>query len=358
VIALIDLMKVAGIDDIDSSAIITPIEMIDEMQDAGHISKDISLLPSYDYQFRIISNLLSDREISKIDEIVKNDNLKEGAIVRNDLQEEANIFFASRIALYAKSLDDIDQKQRYNDLLHKIENKLEKLPKHNLKYDVKNPFSRSRTAQVTIGYGKEDKENVTTLQFYPVYNSFQNNNANYLNEFELKLLSFESKYYQKSEKFRIDRITLLKVQNIIDSNRVIRGWSSGLNINFEKEDNSPNTSRLYPNFDVNIGKAKQILSNNVLLYLLVSPGYSYYKKGNNLYVYPEIGFFIRNFHNFKTHFRYRKYFSMNDYKYKESLMIEEIFFIKKNHSVILELEKINGGLADIEKLHLKYQYNF
>lgn len=355
--ALIDLLKVAGIDNIKSNILITPIEMIDEMHDMGYISNDVSLYPSYDYQFRIISNLTDD-EKKKINEIVSDYDSFNKKIDGKNFQADANILFASKIALQAKSLDNSDQKQQYINTISKIDERLKKLPKHNLRYDTKNPFSRNRTSQVAVGYGREAHENVTKLEFYPVYNSFQNDNSNYLNEFELKLLSFESKYYQKSERLRVDKINLLKIQSIIDSNEVIGGWSSGLNINFERENNLPDTSKLYPNFEVSIGKAKQILSNNVLLYFLISPGYSYYQGNNNLYVYPEIGFFIRNINSFKTHFKYRKYFSDNDYKYKESLSIEEIFFITKNHSAIFELENIRSDFDNVRKLYLKYQYSF
>ncbi len=360
VTALVDLMKVAEIDNIKNDVLVTPIEVIDEMYDLGYINNNVSLYPSYDYQFRIISNSLNNSEKKEVVDVVHNYNVFNYQINKsNNLQSDANILFASKVALKANSLSNPKQKRQYFDTISKIDDELKQLPEQDLKYDVKNPFSRSKTAQITFGYSKENHKNVAELGFYPVYNSFRNDNSEYLNEFELKLLSLQSKYYQESKKFRVDNIDILKIQSIIDSDNAIGGWSSGLRINFEREDNFINTSRLYPNIEINIGKAKQIFQDKILVYLLLTPSYSYYKDHSNPYIYSEIGLFIRNIKDFKTHINYRKYISSeSDYKYQELFSIEEIFFVTKNHNLILGIEKSHGNLNDTKKLYLDYQYNF
>ena len=358
VTALVRLLQIANINIGTSDRKFTsPIELVQNIYNLESIN-DISIYPAYAYKFRMISHSLSHKDKKQIINIIKNPN-KINSITNKTKQEQANLLYSTKVALIAKALNSNQEKQKkYNKNIDIINSKLVTLPKHNIAYDIKNPILSDKTSSIKISYGLEDEEKVTNFTFYPVYNDFINDNSEYFSEFQLQLLNIKTKYYQKSNKFRLDNIDIVKTKNILNHNKVIGGWSKGFRLNIERETETVEETKLYPNLEVNFGKAKNLFSDKILGYFLLNPSFAYYKDESNPYIYLESGLFLRNLGKLKTYINYRKYFSDKSYKYKNIFTAQQIFFVKKNHNIALKFKQIEDNINKQDNILLEYQYNF
>ena len=306
----------------------------------------------------MIANSLREEEKGAIKDIIEEyEDISNVQLEQYDEQGRSNILYAAKIILKNKAMDKSNYSS-YQNAIKEINHSLSLLPKQNLQNDIKNPVFNHKTTQLSAAYGVENDEEVFKLSFYPVYNDISNDNSEYFNEFDLKLLNFEAIYYQNHNKLRLDNLELIKIKTIIDYNSLIGGVSSGLKINIERENNAVQTTNLYPNIESNLGLAQSLFKNQLISYFLLSPSYAYYNNDSNPYFYPELGFIFYYRKNFKTYTKYRKYFAANSYKYDELISIEQIFFLEKNHNLVFEYEYIEGDFKDTKNLFLKYKYSF
>lgn len=334
-----------------------PIDIIKNLERINYI-KSIELYPSDSYRFRMISDNLNSIDRKNILSFIKTGE----EFLFNDYQpqQKSNILEATRIALDYKLINkNLDQKN-YDLLRKKIEEINKPLPKNNLSLKVKNPLQKSDSSRFTFGYNNAGKNrNMVSFGFYPVYNSINDNNSEYFNEFELQLANIEGGYYTDRDIMRINNIDLIKMKNIIPYDSIVNGISGSFKMNFERERFDYKSNRMFPNINFGAGFSKNIFTESVIVYSMANAGYSYFRNKDITYANPEIGFIIKEGNFGKLNAKYTKFFSSDSYKYKNISSIDQSLFIKENDSFLLSYKIIDSDIIkSFHSLSLEFQHHF
>lgn len=343
------------------SPIDAPLDIVKNLSEKNYIT-NITVLPSDNYKFKMLeSNFL------RLDKKIMKDFLNDGDEKIFDsyqsLQQKSNVLYGLETVLNYKLVNKNIEQEKYNSLYKKIRKISAELPENNLIYDIKNPLKKSNSSLFTLGYKNQGRDNqgaddIINLGFYPVYNNFNGNNSEYFNEFELQLANFEGNYYSNSNKFRFNNFDLIKIKNVIPYDSLIKGLSGGFKINFERERFDSQSNKMFPNLTFGAGVAENF-SKNIIIYSLLNFGYSYFQNNNVGYTNPEIGLILKEGKYGKMNAKYTKYFSSNDYKYREIVALDQTFFLLENHDVMFSAKYIKSDLQKgFNVLNVEYQYHF
>ncbi len=341
------------------SPIDTPIDAIRKIKNLGYIKK-VDLLPASNYKFRMISDNLSYQQKKILNNIIKTKNLN--LINNKNLQNQANLLYALRIILDYKLLSNKISQASYSKLLDEIYKRQKNLKNYsnNFKYEIKNPLKKAKSSNIKLGFQKRgiNKDKIN-LEFYPVYNEILSNNSEYFSDFDLQLMNFQTGYYPQNNKFRIDNIDLFKVKKIIPYDLNIQGSSSALKINLERHNFNHNSQKLFPNFTFGTGLAQNIFTNNILIYSILNPGYSYFLNNDIFYLKPEVGIIFKQGSIGKTSLNYSKYLTNRSYKYQKVTKIEQAFFISQNFRLKLNYNKFSGVIfPNFREMGAQIEVNF
>lgn len=149
--------------------------------------------------------------------------------------------------------------------------------------------------------------NITNINFSPVYQDIRDVSNAYFPDLESKILDLSANYYNKHQKFVVDRIDLLKMMSVIDY-PTSDSYSKYFRLGFENDLFSENME-LKPVVEFGLGFGKRISSTT--FYVLPKIGY-HYDDFSNYYIVPQIGILHRMNENIKIINSYEKYFDSKE----------------------------------------------
>ncbi len=334
-----------------------PIDIIKNIDRKGYIG-GIELSPADSYRFRMLSSQISQADRTKILSFLTNGDVKN--FDHYSSQNKANIFEATRIVTNYKLVNKDIGQEKYENLINSINQESEKLPSPNTPLKIKNPLQKSDSSRISLGYKNQGyNKDYLNFSFYPIYNSINDNNSEYFNEFELQIANIEGGYYTQNNRTRIDNIDLVKMKNIIPYDSLVDGISGSFRTNIERERFDSESNKMFPNISFGAGLGKNIFSEQILAYTMAGFGYSYFQHTNLSYAAPEIGVLFKQGNFGKINVRYTKYFSTNNYKYEDTTSLEQTFFLKENHDLVLSYKKLGSETEkSFRSLSIEYQYHF
>lgn len=333
-----------------------PIDIVKNIKSLGYIKK-AEILPADNYYFRMVEDNFSLNDKVLIQKIISGADLE--IIKKYDKKRKFEILEGLKIALNHNLVSEKISRDFYEKTMILIDNESIDSLNNKLKYNVKNPLKKSKSSSFEFGYKKQGGDrDFTSFNFNPVYKDLMDNDSGYFNNFELKLANFEGGYYDKNQKLRIDNIDLIKVKNIIPYDYLVGGVSGGFKINLERQNFDSESNKLFPNLNIGSGFGVKI-SDEIVFYSLLNGGYSYFLSNNVFYLNPEIGLTIKESDFGKFNISYMKYFAENDYKYREILSLNQVFYFTENVNILISYKKVYSDLdLDFQSLGTSIKYNF
>lgn len=318
-----------------------PIDLIKNLQEYGLI-QDAELSPSDGYKFRMLSHNLTVSDRNKILDFIENESTDYLA----DSNKKNLLIEAAKTATDYKFNNNKISLEKYERLLSKL-NYIDTKQNINNLTKTRNPLSKSKSSKITLGY-KNQSNRLDNLNFgyYPVYNSINDNNSGYFNEFELQLANIEGGYYLDKEKIMIDNFDLIKMKNFVPFDSIVDGISGSFRVNAERERFDTKTNKMFPNLNIGGGLARNLLDERIMIYGTIGGGYSYFSGNDVAYLNPEAGLILKNGNFGKTYLKYSKFNSSNPYKYKRIKSIDQTVFISQNDSIKISYSATE---SDIEK---------
>lgn len=165
-------------------------------------------------------------------------------------------------------------------------------------------YIANATKPANISISQDINNNLTKINFNPVYQDIRNISDAYFPELESKILDISIDYNNDKQRFIVNNINILKMASIIDYQST-NNLSKYLRIGFEN-DLFSEKNELKPVFEIGLGIGKKIAHTTV--YVLPKMGY-HYDKFSNLYIAPQIGAISRLGNKTKMINIYEKYFN-------------------------------------------------
>ena len=346
--ALIYLLAVADQDIIDKyefRAIDAPIDIVKKLNKIGVIAR-VEMAPSDIHKLKMIEGNFTANGARLVRDLAQNAHFDK-KLQDLSAQEKSNMVYAAQAFLDSKFIDGDIEEGQYRATKIKLGNFSEKLPKHNLRYEVKDPLKKQQSARVNLGLIDQDQQgDIVQFGFYPVYNDLLSDNSNFFNEIELSLANLDGRYYIEDEKVLLENIDLIKMKNIVPSGNLSGGLSGSFKINFERSSISNDSGRMFFNSDIKVGYAKNLFFKRFFAYGLVGAGYSRFGSQNVAYGNPEVGIVAQLGKVGKLNINYEKFFAGGDYKYKDIYSLSQSFFVTERLTMELNYRIANTENED------------
>ncbi len=359
--ALIYLLAVADQDIIDNyefRAIDAPIDIVKKLNKIGIITR-IEMAPSDVHKLKMIEGNFTANGARLVKDLAQNAYFDE-KLQDLSAQEKSNMVYAAQAFLDSRFVDgDIEQEQ-YRATKIKLGNLSEKLPKHDLRFEAKDPLKKQQSARVNVGLVDQSQQgDVVRFGFYPVYNDLLSDNSNFFNEIELSLANLDGRYFVEDDKILLENIDLIKMKNIVPSGNLSGGLSGSFKINFERQNIAYSSGRMFFNSDIKVGYAKNLFFKRFFAYGLVGIGYSRFGSQNVVYNNPEVGIVAQLGKVGKLNINYEKFFADKDYKYRDLFEVTQSFFVSKNINIAIKYRFIKTDLeGDVKESEVGYYHYF
>lgn len=341
--ALIYLLAIADQDIIDKyefRAIDAPIDIVKKLNNIGIITR-VEMAPSDIHKLKMIEGNFTANGARLVKDLAQNAYF-DVKLQDLSLQEKSNMVFAAQAFLDSKFVDGEISQDKYQKNKNKLQYLAEKLPTVNLKYDIKDPLLKQQSARVYLGLVDQNQQgDVIRFGFYPVYNDLLSDNSQFFNEIELSLMNLEGRYFAEDDKILVENIDLIKMKNIVPSGNLSGGLSGSFKINFERQNISNDSGRMFFNSDIKVGYGKNLFFKRFFVYGLAGIGYSRFGSQNVAYSNPEVGIVAQLGKVGKLNFNYEKFFAGGDYKYKDIYSLSQSFFVTERLTMELNYRIAN-----------------
>lgn len=349
--ALIYLLAVADqniVDKYQFRAIDAPIDIVKKLNKIGIIT-NVEMAPSDIHKLKMIEGNFTANGARLVKDLAQNAYFDEKL---QDLkaQEKSNMIYAAQAFLDSKFIDGDIEEGQYRVTKIKLQGLSEKLPKHNLRYEVKDPLKKQQSARVILGFADQDRQgDIVQFGFYPVYNDLLSDNSQFFNEIELSLMNLEGRYFTEDDKILLENIDLIKMKNIVPSGNLSGGLSGSFKVNFERLNIVNDSGRMFFNSDIKVGYGKNLFFKRFFAYGLAGIGYSRFGSQNVAYSNPEVGIVAQLGKVGKLNISYEKFFVDRDYKYRDIFEATQSFFVSKNINIAIKYRFIKTDLEGYVK---------
>lgn len=320
---------------------VTPQDIVKIAYKSSTIKK-ISLIPSYKWKIRLLSDKIKDKSC-----IGKNLNLDISCFENlSDQEKYFTLELMEELISYLYLSDEIksEQYQSLKDLINK-----RMFSKVNLKTqdlmnstEYKSPVDTLGDSQIHFGFTNFFRENFFNIKILPAYSRIYDINIGSFKETAVSL--FETSLLFNHEKVALDYIRFFETINLVPWNKYIGGFSSKNSIGLENhlDKNLNNKISIYLNYG--LGQTFKFGQN--YYYFLINGGIGYRDKAY-IYAEPNLGAIIYFSKNLKTILNYSfvaGQFTYNNFYHVLSL--SQSIFIKNNFSMIAEFKYFRNKVAE------------
>ena len=299
---------------------LTPLDTVFLAKKYGLIQKR-QLIPSDEYFIKMLETKVSQNKINLIKNIIDN-NL---TIPKLNFYE----LYLLKTYAYIKYKNQKLSVKKYNKIATYVYNHTNK----NLTFDIskyKSPTKLPKERKFIISFKNINNENYLKLAFLPSSHFLSDNNDEYIGESELKL--FYLSLLVNKKHLKIDEFDFYSMYALIDYDSLIKPYSYRFETMIKNNYFGENKENLVA--DGGIGITKKY--SDIYFYGLLNGGVSQ----KNIFIYPEIGFTIKEILKMKSVFKYQYFITSNNKKYRKYKFSQNLF-INRNLKLFANFNKIN-----------------
>jgi len=299
---------------------LTPLDTVFLAKKYGLIKKR-QLMPSDEYFIKMLETKVSENRINLIKNIVNN-NLK---IPKLNFYE----LYLLKTYGYIKYKNKKLSVKKYQKIANYVYNHTNK----NLNLDIskyKSPTKLPKERKIITSFKQINYENYMKLAFLPSSHFLSDNNNEYVGESELKL--FYLSLLVNKHHLKIDEFDFYSIYSLIDYDSLLKPYSYRFETMIKNNYFGKNKENLVA--DAGIGITKKY--SDIYFYGLLNGGFTQ----KNIFIYPELGFTIKEILNMKSVFKYKYLITNNNKKYRKYDFSQNLF-INKNLKLFINFNKIN-----------------
>ena len=312
---------------------ISPIDVAKSVDRASRI-KSKKLYPSNKWKVRFLEDFTD----SKNQELVSQWLIKPGKLLPEDQTKQA--FFTRELAgavnwswLKRGQISQSEWRKRQRLLADSsVEEKYIDISKY------RSPLEVPDDVQFSFGWRKDAEGNWLTARWLPASHRISDNNRQYFSENELKILELELSINPEKGKLQLDQFQLYSTKALNPYSRFSGGVSGQFSFGFQQIYTDELTSSL--GFDLNggIGLAKKF-GRDIGSYFIFSAGTNIQFDEQNLYIEPEVGFFVYEVFDMKTNFSFKRKYQSGERIYNSINVNQSIWRGDNSKSIAFTYDK-------------------
>ncbi|MFT6449951.1 MAG: hypothetical protein ACJAW8_002323 [Oleispira sp.] len=336
---------------------LSPIDIVKSASKSGIIvSSDFN--PSDKWQLRMLSNAVNSATADNVMEFVDS-----GEKIVINLDDKKNTYLASLLGKtynqYKFSNEKYDLK-KWKSVNAAID---EFIPIKDNEYSLdlskfKSPLKTPDDSQVSIGHKYFNHLHWVNFKYLPASHSMEDDNRQFFNENELKLMELSLLSNLDTGKLKIDSLTFYSAKSYIPWNQFTGGVSGHFSISAEQHWDDKLSPSLVGSIYGGAGYTFS-LTKDINTYTMLNLGLAGSEYGGYLYAEPEFGFYLYEIFDMKTFFSFKKIYNQRKSKYEQNLISIKHSVLNLNKwSIFIEHERRwNESHSEVQYgLHIKYQY--
>jgi hypothetical protein len=222
----------------------------------------------------------------------------------------------------------------------------------------KSPLKTPDDSQVSIGHKYFNHLRWINFKYLPASHSIEDDNRQFFNENELKIMELSLLSSLDTGKLKIDSLTLYSAKSYIPWNQFTGGVSGHFSISAEQHWDDKLSPSLVGSIYGGAGYTFS-LTKDINTYTMLNLGLAGSEYGGYLYAEPEFGFYLYEIFDMKTFFSFKKIYNQMKSKYEQNLISIKHSVLNLNKwSIFIEHERRwNASHSEVQYgLHIKYQY--
>ena len=333
---------------------VTPLDVVRSIDKSSYISTRF-VTPSSKWKTRAIQQILkASKETLENIRNEKYDQLESLQIPKQNLFLTYELSLSHNNYLFEKNMISKEKWNQQDDFLNYKKNLL--IPDGEIDVsEYKKPSATPQDTQVEISHFHDINTSMLKMSFIPASHSIDDDNSQYTNESELKILSPTLDYEINLKKLSLNSLVLYSAQSFQPSDFLISTLSG--KIRFGYEPNYSNQLKLEKGlfFEVALGKTSR-LHHDLDYYFLAGGGYNQIYE--NFFIKPELGMIIREIFNMKSHISLAStqikqdgYQQINSFNFVQS-------FLFNNHIINLRYGYLQQNNSTLDNIEFSYKKVF
>ncbi|PVZ68261.1 lipoprotein N-acyltransferase Lnb domain-containing protein [Pelagibaculum spongiae] len=313
---------------------VSPIDVA-KSADRNGLIKHKKLYPSSKWKVRFLEEFTTNTNQNKVLKWLDNpDNSLSMSTIGQDYVTKELARSVNRFQFESEQIS-IDKWKYRNNNLNFSDNDDEKL------IDIsryRSPLEVPDDVQLGFGWRKDAEGHWLTARWLPASHRISDNNRQYFSENELKILEFELSINPAKEKLRLDQLQIYSVKALNPYSRFSGGISGQFSFGFQQIYTDDLTSSL--GFDLNggVGLARKF-GRDIGSYFMLSAGTNLQFDEQNLYIEPEIGFFVYEVFDMKTNFSFKRKYQSGERVYNSINVNQSIWRGDNSKSIAFTYDK-------------------
>ncbi len=316
---------------------VTPLDIVKNINALGLVrSKEVTLASKW--HIRMLTSALKKESMDSTIQFLRSGNLNVIKNISNEKERTLSIDLARHALSLPRSTQGISPQRRIelNLMVRKLQNNVLKSFSLDLS-EYKNPIKTPQDSQWSIGVAFEDGNKYSRLSYMPASHDIEDDNRQYFSENELKMASLS--ILAGENKIILDDLSIYSVQSFLPHHPLIGGLSGRMNLGLVRHFDS--SMEKHSSFDFSGGLGKSISPiEPILFYGLMSGGFGFGKNRGYAYASPEVGLFIRERNDFKSHLHLK--YTWNEFNTSQGVSefsFTQSKYISKNWATFIKFKR-------------------